>query len=181
LTSWTGLVRTVHCHCKFGKTCKKLYLHHIPLQVLRLEYTSLSRKGVNIHKGSKHKNQTRTSSTTAPTSTCPESSTTAPILKSPRPCYRHDEGCTNILTDYFDEHSALCNDCIRIMEWKQKESLPPNFCPCCQAIGRGTDYSLCQECPDYLSENSFVESDFGSWDLNRETGKILCKILEFNS
>ena len=146
------------------------------------EYTSLSRKGVNIHKGSKHKNQTRTSSTPAPTSTLSESSNAAPILKSPRPCYRQDEGCTNIVTDYFDEHSALCNDCIHIMEQKQKESpFPPNLCPCCQAFGGEADYSLCQECLDYLNENGFVESDFGSWVLNRDKGKILCVILNLNT
>ena len=136
------------------------------------DYESSSRKGVNIHKGSKHKQEKVPSSNHLLIS-----ASTSRSLKPSIPCYRQDEGCTNILVDYYDHHSAICESCTEILERKLKES--PFPCPCCHDQVGGEQFSLCSECLASLSEDGFSESEWGSWVLDRDNGKIICQQLDF--
>ena len=63
-------------------------------------YTSNSRKGLNIHKGAKHKPElSETKSKTA--SNC----------LSPTRCIKSDDGCTETLTSYSNSYTAICSNC----------------------------------------------------------------------
>jgi hypothetical protein len=97
------------------------------------------------------------------------SSSSSANLKNPVPCYRHDEGCIKIVEEYFDTFTAFCKDCIIFMEEKLKSSpFPPNLCPCCHNEAMSEEnFALCSDCLEYLSENGFVESNWGSWVLDR--------------
>ena len=61
-------------------------------------YSSTSQKGVNIHKGAKHKAEKMNTTKSINISPAP---TTASIssadLKDPVPCFGHDEGCTKLV------------------------------------------------------------------------------------
>ena len=144
-------------------------------------YSSTSQKGVNIHKGAKHKTEKMNTTSSINISSAPRTTNISLAnLKDPVPCFRHEEGCTKIVEEYFDTYTAFCNECIIFMNEKQKTSpFSPNLCPCCHNEANSEEnFSLCSDCLEYLLENGFVESDWGSWVLDRDSKKILCQQLE---
>ena len=149
------------------------------------DYTSTSRKGVNIHKGAKHNKKSGIASDLGSTTVSSVSSSTfsfstnAPV-KPPLSCFRHDEGCPNFVTDYFDRHSAICPKCREFLDSKlNHSSFPPSICPCCHVHVGGEQFSLCSECLGSLSQDGFSESEWGFWVLNRDTGETICMQLDF--
>ena len=190
LDSEKSYIKQNNCiKCDFEPNNEAQVTHHVRLNhedkqeeilMYKCDYWSTSRKGVNIHKGSKHKSEKVLETNQLSSSSTSQSVPSNDGLKTPKPCVRHDEGCLAILTDYFDMHSAICNDCTVYMETRQKSSpFPSNLCPCCHHLVDGEPFSLCSECLDYLSENGFSESDWGVWVLDRNRGKILCMQLDF--
>ena len=129
-------------------------------------YTSKSQKGVNIHKGAKHK-QLRSSSTSSSRD------------KSSISCIRKQDGCPNVVKDYFDACTAICQTCVAfISELQASSPFPPNLCPCCHEPSAGDDFSLCAQCIEWIHEDGFADSDWGSWTLDRRNGEIKCIQLE---
>ena len=66
------------------------------------DYESKSKKGVKIHRGSKHKSTQPSSSSQSSTST-PEQTPINFILQG--------DGCPNLLTSYFNKYTAMCPSC----------------------------------------------------------------------
>ena len=90
-------------------------------------YETTSLKGLNIHKGAKHKKLKKSGATSARTS-----STSTATLKPPMNCVRSDSGCTNLINNYFSELTAICNECKVFMDnWLKTSPFPANLCPCC--------------------------------------------------
>ena len=144
------------------------------------EYESASKKGVSIHKGSKHKSQKVITSNLAHTTSTSLPLSPSPSLKPPIPCIRRVDGCKSIVNTYFDRHSAICNDCTQFLEEAQNSSpFPSNLCPCCHLLVDGKPYSLCSECRFAASEDGFTESEWGSWILDKDSGKMICTQLDF--
>ena len=151
------------------------------------EYESASKKGVNIHKGSKHKSQkvnaSNKKSEPAPTSSASFSTSSDSLsfsLAPPITCIRRVDGCPNIVSKYFDKCSAICTDCSQFLDNLQKSSpFSPQLCPACHQPSGENNYSLCSLCLEWLTEDGFRESDFGSWVLDRNTGQVICTQLDF--
>ena len=135
------------------------------------EYVSNSRKGVNIHKGSKHK----ASKTAASISSIVSSS------QSPISCILQEEGCPNLVSSYYTKYTAICMPC-SIMMKEKLESSPylHTLCPCCHLPSTGAPFSLCRVCLDDIQVDGYTESDWGSWHLDRNNGKIICIDLNFD-
>ena len=165
-------------------------------------YESTSKRGVNIHKGSKHKGVssspvlTSKSSTSSEVSTLtilsgsPASSTTSSSttsssrqitsLKPPLPCRNRIDGCKSIVSDYFDNLIVICSECITSLTNLQMTSpFSPQLCPACHQPSGGGKFSFCSLCIDWIQEDGFRESDWGAWALNRDSGEIICIQLDF--
>ena len=135
-------------------------------------YESKSKKGVKIHRGSKHKAAQPSSSSKSSTSTSQQ---------TPINCILQGDGCPNLLSSYFNKYTAICASCQVSMENKlQSSPFPPNLCPCCHQASNGLPYSLCSECLESIHEDGYADSSWGSWHLNRSTGQILCIGLDFD-
>ena len=144
------------------------------------DHKSTSKKGVNIHMGSKHKLE-KQAALSAFSSTVTSSSTLT-LPKHPISCIRKVDGCPNTVNTYFDKHSAICSNCTLFMEAGQKLSpFPPNLCPCCHELVGQNSYSLCQECLSRLTGDGFTESEWGSWVMDRDQEKIVCTKLDFKN
>ena len=136
------------------------------------DYESKSKKGVKIHRGSKHKSAKPSSTSQSSTST-PEQTPITFILRG--------DGCPNLLTTYFNKHTAMCPSCQASIKNKLLSSpFPPDLCPCCHQASNGLPYSLCSECLESIQEDGFADSSWGSWHLDRTTGQILCIGLDFD-
>ena len=42
------------------------------------------------------------------------------------------------------------------------------------------NFSLCQECLEMINESGYVDSGWGCWRLDRDSGKTICINLDFN-
>ena len=112
----------------------------------KCDYKSKSKKGVNIHRGSKHKS--------APKIASPPS----PSLQTPINCILKDDGCPNILNTYFNKYTAICSSCQDFLEKKLKSSpFSPDLCPCCHQNSNGAQYSLCSECLESIQDDGYAE------------------------
>ena len=141
-------------------------------------YTSTSQKGVNIHKGSKHKNKKGSSSSTS--TNFPSASSDISSLNTPLQCRRREDGCQNLVVDYIDKFAPICSECITFFKNLQKPSpFPPDLCPACHEPSVNHNYGFCSPCTDWINEDGFRESDWGSWILNRSSGEIICIQLDF--
>ena len=151
-------------------------VHETSLEVQQMKfkcdlcaYESKSEKGVKIHRGFKHKS--------APTSTSLASTSS----QTPMNCILKDDGCPNFLTSYFNKYTAICPSCQDFLEKKLKSSpFSPDLCPCCHQNSDGLQYSLCSECLESIQDDGYADSSWGSWHLNRTSGKILCIGLDFD-
>ena len=105
------------------------------------DYKSKSRKGVNIHKGSKHKNFTSAlASVSVPPSEYVQSQT-------PLNCILYEEGCPNMISSYYSKYTAICNSCSIMLENKlQSTPFSHDLCPCCHEVSGRTPLSLCTDC-----------------------------------
>ena len=94
-------------------------------------------------------------------------------------CIRNGDGCKNLVNDYFDRFSAMCSDCIQLMDSIQKSScFSSTLCPCCHELSGGYSFSLCSTCLEYLFKEGFTESEWGAWVLDRNYDKIICVQLD---
>ena len=131
------------------------------------DYKSKSQKGVNIHKGSKHKGTTSSS-------TNPQSS------QIPINCILKDEGCQNIITSYFTKYTAICTHCKQFLVEKLKSTpFSHDLCPCCHELSSGPPLSLCNVCVQDIKKDGWTDSPWGSWHYDRLTGEIICIDLDF--
>ena len=138
------------------------------------DYVSTSRKGVNIHTGAKHKDMKSKSKSIA----SPRSTTSR--TKPPVPCTGHFDGCTNIITNYFNKYMAICHPCEDMLKRKLESSpYPPNLCPSCHKPNNESAYSLCSECCQELSSDGSIETSWGIWHLDRDNGDVVCIQLDF--
>ena len=129
------------------------------------DYKSKSQKGVNIHKGSKHKSSS--TSSTSPSQT-------------PINCILQDEGCQSIVTSYYSKYTAICNSCKHLLAEKLKSTpFSHDLCPCCHKLSRGPPLSLCNECVEDIHTAGWTDSPWGSWHLDRFSGEIICIDLDF--
>jgi hypothetical protein len=148
-------------------------------------YETTSRKGVNIHKGSKHKNLKTVSTNLSSSVSTETTSSQAPLLENPAsnpplPCRNRSEGCTQVIQNYFDKFVVICEDCIASMKSLQKSSpFSSQLCPACHQPSENGKFSFCSLCKDWIHEDGFRDSDWGSWTLNRDSGEIICIQLEF--
>ena len=124
------------------------------------EFESSSSRGLNIHKTVKHKKK------------CSQ-----PVIK----CVRQSDGCKNLVDSYYNEYNAICSSCTSSLGSLLKE-LPysSSLCPCCHEVSEGEAYSLCAECLDMVDSLGYVDSGWGAWHLDRDSGKIICINLDFN-
>ena len=122
-------------------------------------FESLSSKGLKVHKKAKHKI----------------------ALKPPISCVRQDYGCRNLVENYYDKYTAICSDCSKLLETHLKSSsFGQNLCPCCREESGGNAYSLCKECLEDVDSLGFVNSGWGAWHLNKDSGEIICIHLDVN-
>lgn len=143
-------------------------------------FSSKSQKGINIHRGSKHKDLTVAATTVPFTNSFPTSS------QIPINCIRHKDdgtvdGCQNVILSYFTRYTAICEDCSKSLEHKLR--LTPfshDLCPCCHEISEGPPLSLCQECLQDIETDGWTESGWGSWHMDKKIGKIVCISLDFH-
>ena len=136
-------------------------------------YKSKSQKGVNIHKGSKHKNAQSLSTSRSIT---PFVSTS----QNPINCIRHQDGCQDVLTFYYNEFTAICDSCSTFIEKKLKSTpFSHDICPCCHEPSNGIQLSLCSECLESIEDDGYAESSWGSWHLDRSRGQVICIGLDF--
>ena len=138
------------------------------------DHTSKSKKGVKIHTSTKHRGET------------PLEETIVDVIQPPVhpiPCIHNEDGCQNLITDYFNKYTAICENCIHFLNQKQTSSpFPPNLCPCCHHVhhGHGPPFSLCPECETEIRADGYTDSPWGSWHLDGRNGKIVCIDLDFN-
>ena len=135
-------------------------------------YESKSERGVKIHRRAKHKSS-KSSSTSTPS--------TLISHQTPINCILQGDGCPNLLTSYYSKYTAICPSCQAFIENKLLSSpFSQHLCPCCHQASNGTPYSLCSECLESIQEDGYADSSWGSWHLERTTGKILCIGLDFD-
>ena len=132
-------------------------------------YETTSQKGLNIHKGAKHKKVKASKIPLTPTSNPP------PVM-----CVRNDDsGCSNLVTNNYNELSAICIICKEFMENLAKSSpYPPELCPCCHKTA-DSNFTFCRECKDDLQKDGCLDSPWGIWHLDRCTGDVICINLDF--
>ena len=133
------------------------------------EFKSASRKGVNIHKGSKHKNLN--AATPSPATTVSTSSqllansciTNNISLNPPLPCRNRQDGCTSVVDDYFDKFIVICKSCITSMKNQQKNCpFTALLWPACNQQSGDGNFSLCALCLERIQEDGFIESNWGA-------------------
>ena len=96
------------------------------------------------------------------------------------PCILHEDGCQSMVTDYFNNFTAICATCVQFLENKLKSSpFPQDLCPCCHQSCLGPPFSLCKECLTEIESDGYADSTWGSWHLDRRTGKMICIGLDF--
>ena len=135
-------------------------------------------KGVNIHKGSKHKHYKSSNSTTATSSAQTFSFSS---FQTPINCILEEEGCQNVVTSYFNKYTAICSTCTIFMDEKLKASaFSPDICPCCHQPSSGAPLSLCLDCLNSIQDDGYLDSSWGSWHLDRISGRIICIYLDFD-
>ena len=118
-------------------------------------------------------------SLTTSTSTTSSSSKQITSLKPPLPCRNRIDGCKSIVSDYFDNFVVICSDCITALINLQKTSpFSPQLCPACHQPSGSGNFSFCSLCVDWIHEDGFRDSDWGSWTLNRDSREIICIQLE---
>ena len=101
-------------------------------------YETTTQKGVNIHKGAKHK-QKKSEITSTP-KLIPLPSSQPQIL-----CVRRSDGCPNIVERKLNQHTAMCENCQLLMVATQNSSpFSSSLCPCCHEPSG--PYSLCSTC-----------------------------------
>ena len=129
------------------------------------------------HKTMKHKQTTSTSSSTLskPSSISPNAAYNPTI-----PCAMEDEGCKNFVSQYFNKYTAICLPCKQNLENMMKSSpFPSTACPCCHDPSNGLPFSFCKECLSGLDQDGYMESGWGSWHLDENSGEIICTHLDF--
>ena len=120
------------------------------------------------HKTMKHKDK-------VPPQTSSQSS-----IQPDVPCVRQEFGCKNTVNKYNDRNTAICPKCKVTLDTLMKSSpFPSTMCPCCHATSTGPPFSFCQECLGFLAEDGSMDSTWGTWVLERNTGKIICMHLDF--
>ena len=93
-------------------------------------------------------------------------------------CIMYDEGCTNMVSEYFNNYTAICEPCSAYMNMKLKATpFPHHLCPCCHEASEGPPLSLCKEC--------LREIDVAGYALNGDpsifhSGKIACINLNYD-
>ena len=96
-------------------------------------------------------------------------------------CIMFEEGCTNLVSKYFNMYTAICRHCSDLLETKLMTSpYPHDLCPCCHQHVEGSKLSLCAECLEEIYRDGYAESPWGSWHLDRDNGKIVCISLSFD-
>ena len=138
------------------------------------DYESTSQKGVNIHKGSKHKLSKASTESTSPAFSITPS-------QSPINCILHEEGCRNVVTSYYNSYTAICISCSLLMKAKLESSpFPSDLCCCCHQPSNGASNLFCSECLSSIQVDGYLESTWGSWHLDRNCDKIVCIDLNFD-
>ena len=129
------------------------------------DYASKSKKGVKIHRTAKHKEFV------VPTAT-----------KHPINCILSEEGCTNILYQYYDMYTAICGSCSDMLDAKfQSTPFSHDLCPCChEPSSSGIPLSFCSECNEDIYKDGYTNSRWGGWHLDRNTNKIVCVYLDYD-
>ena len=90
-------------------------------------------------------------------------------------CIMYEEGCTNMISKYFNNYTAICEPCSAYMNMKLKATpFPHHLCPCCHEASEGPPLSLCKECLREIDVDGYAESQWGSFHLDRTSGKIAC-------
>ena len=78
-------------------------------------------------------------------------------------------------------YTAICDTCTDFLDAKQKSSqFSSSLCPCCHEPSPGNAYYLCQDCRDLMEDLGYVDSGWGAWHLDRDSGQIFCIHLDFN-
>ena len=165
---------TSHVNCVIQNSYQRTFFNNScsqPIQAIfkcdLCSYESKSKKGVNIHRGFKHKSASESSTSTS--------------YQTPINCILQGDVCPNLLTSYFSKFTAICASCQVCMENKLLSSpFSSDLCPCCQQASSGPPYSLCPECLVSIQEDGYAESSWGSWHLYRSTGQIFCIGLDFD-
>ena len=95
-------------------------------------------------------------------------------------CIRHIEGCKEVVHNYFNEYTSICEACSNYMgERLMSTPFPHDVCPCCHDPTEGPPLALYNECYREVHQDGYAESPWGSWHLDRNTGKIVCIYLNF--
>lgn len=107
--------------------------------------------------------------------------TSKPSLSLPPvPCFRNFYGCHNLVTEYKTENTAICPTCKKMLAEKEiSNPFSPNLCPCCHESCSGPPFTFCGECLSGLKADNFIDSRWGAWQLETETGDIICIDLDF--
>ena len=101
--------------------------------------------------------------------------------QSPIKCIMFEEGCTNVVSEYFNNYTAICEPCSAYMSTKLKSTpYPHNLCPCCHELSEGLPLSLCITCLEEIYQDGYAESQWGSWHIDRSSGKIVCINLNYD-
>ena len=107
--------------------------------------------------------------------------TSKPSLSLPPvPCFRNFYGCHNLVTEYKTENTAICPTCKKMLAEKEiSNPFSPNLCPCCHESCSGPPFTFCGECLSGLKADNLIDSRWGAWQLETETGDIICIDLDF--
>jgi hypothetical protein len=125
-----------------------------------------------------HKNKKGSSSSTS--TNFPSASSDTSSINTPLQCRRSDDGCQNSDVDYIDKFAPICSECITFFKHLQNTSpFPPDLCPAYHEPSGNHNYPFCSLCTDWINEDGFRESDWGSWILKRSSGEIICIQLDF--
>ena len=100
---------------------------------------------------------------------CPNGSESNDAMNSfktqdPIPCILYVEGCRNIVSEYFNMYTAICDKCVAYMTKKLQSS---------HFFAEGEPLSLCVDCTEEIHQDGYAESRWGSWHLDETSGKIV--------
>ena len=96
-------------------------------------------------------------------------------------CIRHEDGCDNMISSYFNKYTAICKSCSKFLAEKLKSTPYSHFlCPCCHEPNSGEPLSFCAECIGDLYQDGWIETGRGSWHLDRDKNEIVCISLDFH-
>ena len=133
------------------------------------EYVASSKTVLKRHITMKHKKNEMIKQTSTESNE-PNLLPVSSLSKPPIPCVGSFEGCTTLLTTYYNEYTAICSTCSIKLDSKLKSSpYPSNLCPCCHKPSSGDLFSFCSECNEELSSDGMLESSWGIWHLDRES------------